>query len=350
MTFYEYFILSCYKTNYPMRISTLYHLLKGKRTSSILSYGYFYENLLYFGLLPKLREDSYSKTIERLMSDGLLKKIDSGVAQISETGLIELEKAVFPCVSNLSQLSFYKYDLLFWNKLLFVTQITSEKSHGQRNYIPIENNIFKQQQLKFWLKKQSKTIEMNFYEEWNLMLDYIPEAKQILLVGQLIGHNETGFTLSQIAEKQEQDYFFTYLEFKNFLHYFIQVVENERKSFPLFFELLELEKSLIKIDSSQISNQLFNQYKSIVEVSNQRNLKVSTITDHLIESFLLNPDRLEIPDFRQATLTSLNVMKQGNRDFRRWQYKDAKDYDPDLSFYEFKFFQFYLIEKEKTNA
>lgn len=349
MTFYEIFILSCYKSGHPMRMSTLYHLLKGKKTSSVLTYGYFYDNLNYFNLLPKLKEKSYYKLIEKLVQKEFLFEVEKGILELSDTGVRILDEKSFPTLTQLNQMEYYKYDISFWEKIMFATQVISEKSYHEGKYIPIENNLFKQQQLKKWLKTQSETLPSQFYKEWEKVLDFIPEDKQVLLLGQLVGHDQIGLTLNQIAIEKEQDYFYAYLEFKNYLHYFIHMIEEYQTEYPLFFELLSLEKYLIKIDSAQISYQLFRQYRSISQVSQYRRLKESTVIDHLIESFLRQPSISDLPKFNENTITALEKLKLNQPDFRRWLFKDACVYESNLSFYDFKCYQFYLIEKEKLN-
>lgn len=350
MTFYEIFILSCYKSGYPMRMSTLYHLLKGKKTTSVLTYGYFYNNLNNFNLLPKLKEASYYQTIKQLIQKGYLIEVEEGVLQLSEIGIELLSKKKLPSLSQLNQIEYYKYDISFWEKIMFASQVVSERAYNEGKYIPIENSLFKQQQLKKWLKHQNEMLIPQFYKEWEEMLDFIPEDDHIILLGQLVGHKEIGLTLNQIAVMRNQDYFYTYLEFKNLLHQFIQIIETYPTQFLLFFELLTLETSLIKTDSSQITNQLFRQYESISQVSQHRRLKESTVIDHLIENFLRHPHISNLPEFSKNTVIALEDLKLKQPDFRRWLFKDACEYESSLSFYDFKCYQFYLIEKEKLNG
>ena len=159
MTYYHHFILHCFESKQPMRVSTLYHLLKGKRTTSILSYAYFYDLLEYFNLFSKQQESSYLKTIQELIQNEYLEVLEEGVVQITDKGLLLLiNQKEKPNLSSLNQMKYYKWDLKYWQRLLFVTQVISEKSFKEKNYVPIENNVFRQQQLKRWLKKQDEKI------------------------------------------------------------------------------------------------------------------------------------------------------------------------------------------------
>lgn len=50
------FILALLSHGYKVRASTLYHLLKGKRTSSVLIYGFLYDCLRFIGWWPTISE------------------------------------------------------------------------------------------------------------------------------------------------------------------------------------------------------------------------------------------------------------------------------------------------------
>lgn len=53
------FILALLSHGYKVRASTLYHLLKGKRTSSVLIYGFLYDCLRFIGWWPTISEQAF---------------------------------------------------------------------------------------------------------------------------------------------------------------------------------------------------------------------------------------------------------------------------------------------------
>ena len=60
------FILALLSHGYKVRASTLYHLLKGKRTSSVLIYGFLYDCLRFIGWWPTISEQAYFQFLEKL--------------------------------------------------------------------------------------------------------------------------------------------------------------------------------------------------------------------------------------------------------------------------------------------
>lgn len=347
MDFYQLFILSCFKEEKPMRTSTLYHLLKGKRTSSILTYGYFYNVLKYFAILPKLKETTYNQIISELKTNSYLLENKDGLSVISETGLQLIEVENFPKTNALKQMSYYKWDLAFFERIVFTTQVLSEKAYLEKKYLPIETNLFKQQRLKLWLSKQKKEVVTDFYHEWNKLVDCLSIYEQELILKQLVGHNQRGHTLQQISEEKKEHPLHLYLEFKNGWHHLITEIIENSNHYPLFFSILTEEKAFVKEDSSQKTSELFSKGYSIEEIAKFRNLKISTVTDHLIEAYILNPTEIKLLDEKANSFLMAYYKKEPNYLF--WTFKEATSYYLDLSFYDFKFFQFSLFEKEKTN-
>ncbi|MGX7023554.1 helix-turn-helix domain-containing protein [Vagococcus hydrophili] len=349
MTYYHHFILHCFESKQPMRVSTLYHLLKGKRTTSILSYAYFYDLLEYFNLFSKQQESSYLKTIQELIQNGYLEVLEEGVVQITDEGLLLLiNQKAKPNLSSLNQLKYYKWDLKYWQRLLFVTQVISEKSFKEKNYVPIENNVFRQQQLKRWLKKQDEKIIENIYDEWRFIADQLPKDDQIYIFKQLVGHEHVGQTFQQITENQETDLIFSYLEFKNILHEMIELIEEFQDKLPIFFGMMGEEKQLLKEESYLVTKKIYEKTQSVREVAQVRNLKESTITDHLLESFLISTSKEEIILNESLNRQILDKFRVEQPDFRRWRFSDVRKEMPNLSFYEFKMYQFFLVEQEKV--
>ena len=68
-----------------MRMSTLYHVLVGKRTGSVLVYAFFYHQMRYFGLLPNLNRDVYDDVLARLVANEFLLQ-DEATVQLTLKG------------------------------------------------------------------------------------------------------------------------------------------------------------------------------------------------------------------------------------------------------------------------
>lgn len=120
------FILTLFQTGYKLRISTLYHLLVGKRTSSVLLHGFFYENLAYLGALPNLTEALFQKAVKELEVSRLI-TVEEGFGVLTQQGKLRLAENYFD-LSGLNNLRYGRMRENSWQLLLFALQVVSHLS------------------------------------------------------------------------------------------------------------------------------------------------------------------------------------------------------------------------------
>lgn len=84
------FILTLFRSGHKLRVSSIYHLLTGKRTSSVLIFGYFHQILVFLGSLPSLEKAVFDQVIKKLlqlnyieMNDEFGKITDIGTASFN---------------------------------------------------------------------------------------------------------------------------------------------------------------------------------------------------------------------------------------------------------------------------
>ncbi|MGY3765209.1 helix-turn-helix domain-containing protein [Vagococcus vulneris] len=345
----DLFILSCFKHQRLSRYSTLYHLLVGKKTASVLIYGYFNNILPFFKLFPDLNENDFKRIISKLIKEKLLVSSDNNLIKISPKGLDALHQAYLPTVSSLSGLTYGKIDQTFWTSLLLAVQVFSEKRYDQSNYLPIETNAFKLYSFKKWYRKQPANSAILFGKEWLKLSEHMEASELTILVNQLSGHQHIGYTLEQIAYKQQTSVLFMYIEFKNSLHKLIEIIQMHPQKFLIFNSLLSNELIYRRSDTASSTYQTFLKNASIAETAKERRLKVSTVTDHLLESVLQNHDKQFFLNtvYQWDCLKKLNLFRESqNTSFYSWRYSDVKEAIPELSFFEFRLFQIKLKEDE----
>ena len=86
------FILALFHHSDKLRPSTIYQILYGKRTSSVLSYAFFYDRLGYFQAMPNLEEDEFNKRITALIAAKQLVADEKGFLQtVAPATLTEVE-------------------------------------------------------------------------------------------------------------------------------------------------------------------------------------------------------------------------------------------------------------------
>lgn len=275
------FILSCFTHQQVVRFTTLYHFLKGKKTSSILTFGFFNSLLPYFNLFPDLSLNEYRQIIDTLLKDNDLEIVETEpFVKITTKGLAKVGR---PSFQNLNGFNYYRFANDFWRMLQFLTQVISEKRYNNTRYIPIESNLFYQYQLKMWIKSQSNHWLKGIMDEWLAILNELEEKSSLLLVEQLMGHKTTGLTKRQLSTKYDLAIWVCDIKSKEALHELITCVLQKKKKYLYLNHLLEFSKKIQPEDTVVITERLFNEGLAIQEIAKIRRLKESTVTDHLIE-------------------------------------------------------------------
>ena len=317
------FILTLFQTGYKLRISTLYHLLVGKRTSSVLLHGFFYDNLAYLGSFPQLKEEDFQKELQQLMNQQLI-TVDDGYGRLTEAGKQHLAKGSMD-LNGLNNLRYGRMRDNVWQLILFAVQVTSHWSFGEKEYLPIENRPYYLQQLKKWLSTSDAGLVERVRQELMETLQQLPTENANFLANQFSGHQFQGKAAFQLLADQTEPWRLLYTQ----------------RSIDLFLAKLdqgELSRLVAALDQQNINQSMlktrefFLAGKSLPEILDLRHLKQGTINDHFIEWALLDPtfpfEEFELLDF--AALEKEQVI-------------DAYYQDYDLSYLNFRLSQIHFL-------
>lgn len=339
------FILALFQHGYKARISTLYHLLKGKRSSSVLLYGFLYNHLRFIEFDPDLQESDYNQSIATLNHNELLTINYQNEAQITEKGILELNKkefslAKFPWVDN------YRYgkkDDKMFRMLQFSVQVASNLSYDNKRYVPIEHSPMYQMALKKWLvKRPKKEFIRGLKQEWLFVFESIPETEALYFVKQFSGYNQVGKTATQVLESSYSDLHKKLLR-QNYLHHLLLTIQQNSQ--------LPLLQDLISGPVFQNDNQSVQETKRYLEnttnpevIAQKRNLKSSTIRDHLLELSFFE----DVPfDVLINEETAKHLEKYTQQPYQEWSYSSIKQLFPTLDYFEFRLYQVQSIRKER---
>ncbi len=107
----EQLILAILREKDKLKLSTLYQILIGKRTSSTICYAFFHDLLAYFGCLTQLEEESLYHTCQKLAKRG---KVALEDGHISLTGQMNENRADFVLPGHINFYRFGKVDGVGW--------------------------------------------------------------------------------------------------------------------------------------------------------------------------------------------------------------------------------------------
>lgn len=346
----DIFILSLFQHGDKARYSSVAHLLRGKRTSSILTYGFFYDILPYFSLMPKLTDKTFNGIVEGLINQKNLLEVEPGVVKISLQGCLLLSEEPVIDHQGLNSFFYGRSDDDFLELLLFATQVVSEYCHNHSEYQPIETNNVRQALIKKWFRQlplDRKKIGQSFYEEWHRLISSFPEVYREYVLLYLSGHQQIGQTLFQLANLSGKTLFDVQLIKKQLSHIAIKRVVTESHDFPYMDGLYRLLGKATINQSALRTYNLFQGGVSLHDICHERRLKISTVTDHLIEWAILDcsfPFESILTDSVNSVLVNL---LNTDADIRSWQYSDLGEQQEAVSFLAFRCFQLKQIRKER---
>lgn len=334
------FILALFQHGYKVRTSTLYHLLRGKRTSSVLIYGFLYENLRFFQLFPMLPETQFNRIVADLIKQNLLCQTAEGEVQITDKGM-QIATNDTEHYYRIDNYRFGKTDDRMWRLLQFTVQVISNLSYGNKHYIPLEHSPVFQKQVKQYIKSMPKArLIQTVKEEWNSLFSLLPKDEANFFAQQFSGYQIIGKTSFQLMAADTP--FKRFLNKKEKLHHLIHTILLMPNN--SFLKMLILP--LIKQNENQSMSKtvLYLEKKISIEgMALQRQVKLSTIKDHLMEVALTQ----DFPFEQFISPTTYFCLDDYSKPYQEWTYQSVKQTNPALDYFEFRLYQIQKLREER---
>ncbi|WP_159721891.1 helix-turn-helix domain-containing protein [Enterococcus sp. CSURQ0835] len=327
----DLFILTLFASGYKLRISTLYQLLTGRRTSSVLLHGFFYDNLNVCGLLPDLKNERFKRAIAQLEKNGWITRTES-FGQLTTSGQAELAQHDFTPLVGLNSFRYGRMRQECWQLLNFGIQVLSFLAHGQKDYVPLENRPLYLTQVKHFLAQAPADLLEKFPQELTALFAKLPEASADFLANQLTGFQQNGQTAFQLLPSAWQNTPWDKLYTASQQDLLLAHV----RQFPSLYPLIVAADQKNYNHSMLLTRQLFLAGDSVKAIMTKRQLKEGTITDHLLEWALLDAN-FPFERFELAT----GVTGEAVRDL---QYQDF-----DVSYLNFRLSQIKEVKQTRWN-
>lgn len=324
------FILALFQENDKLRMSTLYQILVGKKSASMLYYAFQHHLLDIVGLLPNLRKDEFEKTIYQLCKQKHL--------ILNEGELTCLNNRHFLLsVEPYSHLNHYrlKNSLQLWRLLQLLISYLSYWPKDYQGPI-LENSPFYLMNVNRMMANMTNKTKMAIYQELVDIFSEMPAAQADFLAQTLSGESIQGHTFYQLLPDGLQSPFDTCYIFACVEHFWTQVMQkNETQLFQYFkpFILKNYKYSML------VTRQLYKQGKSIEQIVQIRKLKEGTINDHLIE-WAIGDDKFPFHQFQLLPLTE---------EVLQYRYKELTEQRPDVSFLQYRLSQIAFLKGRKAN-
>ncbi|PEB52658.1 recombinase RecQ [Bacillus pseudomycoides] len=294
----QYTLLYCLKQlNGERTVSSIYYLLKGKRSSQTLQDGNMFQISFLFGIYKALTRYDYNQEIACILNAEWIEIVHENTYVLTSAGEKQLngwEKALsFP--QHLHGLHYGALGEAFWKKLSLIIQTVSNLQQQNTRFIPIQQDT----EVTMWVKEfliglpyVRSELATGLWEEMHRLLKEVDPVEATILTYRLTGYERIGYTLQQLAEITKQDVFRVHLLFWGTIHFFIQSVRKKEKEFPLLTKIISYpnERADLFSLSTRKTYQLWKQGRSLEEIATIRNLKPATIEDHFVEIALRERD------------------------------------------------------------
>lgn len=302
MKFIEGILLYCLeKLNGERSIYSIFHLLKGKKSSQTIQDAHLFDLTKYFGVYRILSRDFLDKTIQAVYQKKMIDKVGEQSFVLTEQGKKEL--GLF--VQNnpfLSSLDGWKYQQsgVFWERLALLLQVISNLVYGETRYQPIQKN----KDVHYWIKKflennrfPRRVFGKKLFAELVDCLEQLEDVNPAVLVHRLTGFHTIGLTANQTAEKLHIEATRYHFEFLSILHSMIHQLREQPSRFPLLYQLVaDTQQNLSLTMSARQTFSFVNQGYSLEEIAKLRRLKRNTIEDHIVE-IALNVEQFSIDKY-----------------------------------------------------
>lgn len=276
-------------------ISAVYHLLKGKKSSQTIQDAFLFQLSQLFGLYPTMSRENFAQMIKTLHKKNLIVPISEQQYCVTEKGESYLKASLIekPIPKELNGWKFSELSQIFWERLSQFIQSVSHLSYNRSSYIPITQEYPILQYIKKYILSLSFTKEelaKETYNELKQLLQKMDEKKANIFTFKLSSYNRTGMTNQQLGEKFNEDSYYIEILFFSSLHFILSEIIIRASNYSILFGLIkDVVKQHSLTSSSHVTFRYIQKGLSLDEIAAVRNLKKSTIQDHIIEITLNVP-------------------------------------------------------------
>lgn len=347
--YFNYYLLSYFNTDKEISLSQILHVLRGKRTPSMFYITEINQWHHGFSVDKKIQRLELQKIINTLINDNLLTEKKTGYLQTiagKEKTAEYFETHYFP--HKITRFSNVNLAKPFWERIQLYTQVFSEYSYQNTQYLPVIKNPNHQENVRQLFKEANKNIEAVFTQwvkEQRQLFEIIAEDQADIIGNFLTGHGRIGKTRMQIRKKlgMQADEFSFY--FRDILEELIELIKQNRQSFPLLYQLLTQineEFFLGLSQSTHQSYQLLKQGANIQQIARKRRIKENTVKEHLLEmAFILT--NFPVQHFVSTEMYAY-LAKQFEND-NEYSFKKAMTEITNIEFYQYR-----LVELERIRS
>ncbi|MBM7709357.1 helix-turn-helix domain-containing protein [Enterococcus lemanii] len=323
-------ILALFQRKHKLKPTTTYHILVGRRSTSILSYAFFNDLLPVFGSFPELKEEDYRRILEQLMIQGKLEKIQSG--ELRYRAQLEVDQSEILFFDQIDYFNYGKKEAQTWRLIQFLVQVASYYGKSKA-YLPLENSPYYLNRTRFFVKQHHSNLRQTIYEELQMLLSELPNDTANFIARSFNGYQTSGAVFFQLLPEEQQGQPWTRLAISARLHPFFKVLENQPTFLMAQFIAPILQEN--KNQSALQTKRLYKKGLTLEQIGQQRQIKQSTLNDHLLEWALMDET---FPYSQFLTPTAYQLLANLPENSWEYAYKELA-LSENISFFELRLYQ-----------
>lgn len=303
-------------------VNSIYHLLTGKQSIQTIQDAHLFHLERFFALYKHLRIETFNEHLLLLTNESYIEKMDGNKFLLTPKGLKFVKKHQ---VNNFywNGMKFHQIDEQFMQRLFLLIQVWTNRQAGINRYIPIVDDANTTAWVRSFYRHQGPDVTThlrNLYEELVAIFSQLPTTYPTLFMKQITTDHSIGLTDEQLANEFDKSTATIYLMYKNYVHFLLMEIQKNSKGFPL---LLSLANHLHKTkenrpitNSAKVTETFVKRNFTPEQIAAQRQLKVTTIYDHIVEIALHDNEfpleRFVTPQIKQEiykAVTRVNSFK-----------------------------------------
>lgn len=328
-SYLEVIILDCVvKINGERTIYSIFHILKGKKSSQTIQDSHLFDLSHYFRVFPALNRDDFQQTFMHLQTYRYIDVIDFEKGHYRTTNITKkaLEQKVNeqPLPVHLNGFRYHMIAKPFWERFSLLFQVLSNAVHRNSKYYSIQRDATIQQWVKQFVFRSGniRLLSNHLHEELHAVLSTIPKKQADMFVLKLSGYERIGQSDRQIADLLGLDEVFVHISVLDVVHLLIETADKQHKEHKL---LAYICSDLLAANSSPITQSslatlaYYNKGMELDEIAAVRNLKRSTIEDHIVE-LAIHQVHFDITPFVSERLVKLILKIASEADTKQLKY------------------------------
>ncbi|MFD1850516.1 helix-turn-helix domain-containing protein [Oceanobacillus bengalensis] len=284
----ERILLSCFvRINAERTPSSIYYLLKGKRSVQTLQDAHIYKLEAFYGIYKTITKQQFDNKVKELINIGMLEnnlELEKGcmVSKSAKKWLHEQSQLL-----EYNGLKYYEKSDVFIERFLLLIQTLTNTKMINYAFIPVIDNP----KVESWVrniymnvKGRETQVLKGIYNEIREVLQKFPELEASIFVDRLTGYKNYGLSLPQLSEKYNLNEHDIQLSIVQILHRVIWRIEQEKQKYPYLSSFInDIESEIQLTHSANETYQLIMKGFQVDAIAQMRNLKKNTIYDHIVE-------------------------------------------------------------------